>query len=160
MNTNTIFATANVTKSIAAYLGLIDNISSDVKKLLHQAFKSAVLNLDYAKTSSGKMQLDYIQTAREKFTDAISVEENENLILSYVGLGMCQYHLGDIYNAKLTLKQINNIELTSTERIKCIGGKAWNAFLGWNLREFHSKSEWRVEHFENFKQKVLECCKI
>lgn len=120
MDVTIIFETASILKSIAAYLGIIDNLSADVKRLLHQSLKSAIQNLEFAKNSSSDNQLDYLRTARSKFIDAISVEENENLVSSYLGLAMCQFLLGDKDNAHITLSKISTVQLTTTERSKAI----------------------------------------
>ena len=105
MGAAVIFGAVNLSSSIAGYLGLIDNVNSNVKKLLHQSFVSAVQNLNYATTASGTNQMEYIRRARDLFIDAISVEENENLISSYVGLGMCQHLLGDFQNSSMTIEE-------------------------------------------------------
>ena len=120
MDVTIIFKATSILKSIAAYLGIIDSLSADVKKLLHQPLKSAIQNLEYAKNSYSENQLDYLRTARSKFIDAISVEENENLVSSYLGLAMCQFLLGDKDNAHVTLSKIRTVQLTTTERNKAI----------------------------------------
>ena len=51
MDVTIIFKATSILKSIAAYLGIIDSLSADVKKLLHQPLKSAIQNLEYAKNS-------------------------------------------------------------------------------------------------------------
>ena len=52
MDPITIFKAASIAESIAAYLGVVDSVSADIKKLLHQPFKSALINLKYAKDAS------------------------------------------------------------------------------------------------------------
>lgn len=86
--------------------------------MLHQAFKSAKDNLDYASTASGQNQIDYIKRAKDCFIDAVAVEENENKVLALVGLSMCQYMLGDTINAERSLDRIRNVELTKAEKVK------------------------------------------
>lgn len=107
MGAAVIFGAVNLSSSIAGYLGLIDNVNSNVKKLLHQSFVSAVQNLNYATTASGTNQMEYIRRAKDLFINAISVEENENLISSYVGLAMCQHLLGDFQNSSMTIERIS-----------------------------------------------------
>lgn len=115
-----IFQAAGIVKSIASYLGLIESVQADVKKLLHQSFKSAVQNLKYAKDCSNGEALDYLKEARCKFIDAVSVEENENLVSSYWGLAMCQSLLGDEVNACKTMDKICKVLLTTAERNRAI----------------------------------------
>ena len=42
-----IFGSINMATSIAAYFGLIESVGGNVQKLLHQAFKSAIQNLQH-----------------------------------------------------------------------------------------------------------------
>lgn len=44
-------------------------------KILHQAFNSAKMNLEYALHASGQNQIEYIRQARIEFNQAVSVEE-------------------------------------------------------------------------------------
>lgn len=121
MDPITIFKAASIAESIAAYFGVVDSVSADMKRLLHQSFKSALMNLEYAKdTSNPDARGSYIKQAINEFIRAIAVEENENLISAYLGLSMCQYTLGDFTNAKTTLQKIASVNLSKTERAKVI----------------------------------------
>lgn len=118
MSVATIFGAFNAASSIAGYLGLIDSVSGDVKKLLHQSLESAIQNLRYAQTASDQNKIGYIQQARDKFIEATAVESNENLISALVGLSMCQHLLGDSVNSRLTFQRIKEIELSKSEKAK------------------------------------------
>ena len=121
MDPITIFKAASIAESIAAYLGVIDSVSSDMKKLLHQSFKSALMNLEYAKNAFNSSICErYIKQATNEFIRAIAVEEDENLVSAYLGLSMCQYMLGDSTNAKATLQEIQLVKLSKKERAKAI----------------------------------------
>lgn len=151
-----IFGSINLAQSIAGYMGLIESVGGDVKKLLHQSFKSALQNLEYAQTATGQNQLDYIRTARERFIDAISVEQNERLISAIVGLAMCQHLLGDDKNVQMTLDRINSVELTLSEKTKSFGlDLLLNAIPA--VGPFHTTScvDERKEKFEEFKKLAL-----
>jgi len=154
-----IFGSLNIVKSIAAYFGLIESVDGNVKKLLHQSFKSATQNLNYAKSAtSHNLQEDYLRRAREKFIDAISVEGNENLISSYVGLAMCQHLLGDTYNADITFQKINDVELSRSEKAKAIAEQTvGNGLLLPLFSVFCDGDAYnnRVEKFLNYKSKAL-----
>lgn len=172
-----IFGSLNLATSIAAYFGLIESVSGNVQKLLHQAFKSAIQNLQYAITASSNVsRLDYLKTAKDRFIDAISVEENENLISSYIGLAMCQHLLGDTSNRDMTMRKINNVKLTLSEKTKAIaknafdftgaGGLTFTAkMLGrrlkgdnnMNLDDYFSERSLssRIEKFNAYKQLAL-----
>lgn len=179
MDVTIIFKATSILKSIAAYLGIIDNLSADVKKLLHQPLKSAIQNLEYAKNSSSENQLDYLRTARSKFIDAISVEENENLVSSYLGLAMCQFLLGDKDNAHVTLLKIRTVQLTTAERSKAIASDISGMggvldhnpsaplpqFMIWRgvKRIFGTKGtneSIRETSLEEYKQSALMCTKV
>lgn len=108
----------NISGRIAEYFGLIEGVSTQVTKLVHQAFISAKDNLEYARTSSGQNQIDYIKQAKDRFIDAVAVEENENKILALVGLSMCQFMLGDTLSAQRSLERVRNVELTRAENAK------------------------------------------
>ena len=71
-----IFKGASVLQSIAAYLGLIESVSADVKKLLHQSFVSAEKFLNCAINSNEDNQKEYIKLARTEFTKATAVEDS------------------------------------------------------------------------------------
>lgn len=113
-----IFKAVSISKSIASYLGFIDSVSSDVKKLLHQSFESGKRNLEYAQTASEANQKLYIQKALGDFISAQSVENDENRISSYLGTALCQYLLGDIANARKSLEQISTVILSKSEITK------------------------------------------
>lgn len=103
---------------IAEYFGLIEGVSTQVTRLVHQAFISAKKNLEDAQYATGQEQVNYVRRAKDRFIDAIAVEKNENLVLAYVGLSMCQYFLGDYTNARRNLSNIAGIQLTLAEQVK------------------------------------------
>lgn len=70
MDTMIIFKVATVVQSIANYIGLIDSVSSDVKKPLHQSFRSAVELMNFARNSNGEHQKEYLRQALVKFVAA------------------------------------------------------------------------------------------
>lgn len=114
-----IFGSLNVASSIGAYLGLIDNVSSNVQKLVHAPFKSAISNLKSASTSSNSTNSQiYIQQALIEFNQATTLEENENLISALIGKAMCQHLLGDYANRDMTMASINDVKLSIKEKAK------------------------------------------
>lgn len=108
----------NASLRITEYFGLIEGVATQVTKLLHQAFLSATYNLEYARTSIGQNQIDYVKRAKDRFMDAVAVEENENKILALVGLSMCQYFLRDYTGAQRSLNRIQDVQLTRAEKMK------------------------------------------
>ena len=63
------------------------------------------------------MGKEYLKSALHSFNLAIAVEENENLISSYVGLAMCQFLLGDKENYESSLKKASSTKLKIREKI-------------------------------------------
>lgn len=160
-----IFGAIHASASIAGYMGLIETVRGNVQKLLHQSFKSAIQNLEYAKTASDDNRLNYIRIAQEKFIDAITVEEDENLISALVGLAMCQHLLGDEINMTRTLSRIDGVKLSTTEKTKQIG-KTCLKILGFrHLYYAHSFAKGRnpftgdyyerLSQFEEYKRLAL-----
>lgn len=95
-----------ISESIQAYSLLIKN---DIQSLMHMYFKSAYENLHYALTASGKNKDEYLRQAKARFIDATTVEKNENLILSYIGLAFCQAYTKDTENSTITLNKIKGV---------------------------------------------------
>ena len=111
----------DLSKKCAEYFGLIDSVSADVKKLLHQSFQSAVSNLKYAMNAPTKESaISYLNQAKNEFIRANAVEENENLVSSYVGLAMCQALLGERGNAATTVREMKRIQLSKGRRNRAI----------------------------------------
>lgn len=96
-----------INESISDFLCLIRN---DIQKLMHVYFASAYKNLDYALKAQGNNRKEYLVQARNRFIDASTIEKNENLILTYLGLSLCQNLLDDVENAKTTLKKISSVK--------------------------------------------------
>ena len=99
----------SISESIQSYTRLI---KSDVQLLMHMYFKSAIENLNYALTASGENQKEYLIQARNRFIDATTIEKNENLILSYIGLALCQALTNDMENSTKALNKIRNVYIS------------------------------------------------
>ena len=150
--------------SVAKYLGFIeDSVYADIKKLMHQSFKSAINNLKCAVESETIEECKgYLIRARDKFNDAIPVEENENKVASYLGLAICQYLLGGVSNSKITLEKIKDVELSKREKRKYkatdLGRNALRSLIPLPLRyPYYSTTEYdnRVKKLERYKQIAL-----
>lgn len=101
---------------------------------MHMYFKSAIENLNYALTASGENQKEYLRQAINKFIDATTIEKNENLILSYIGLALCQVLTNDTDNYTKTLKKISNVYISLPDDIEELASlmrykKEWFSFL-------------------------------
>lgn len=105
----------SISESIQSYTRLI---KSDVQALMHMYFKSAIENLNYALTASGENQKEYLRQARNRFIDATTIEKNENLILSYIGLALCQALTNDMDNSTKTINKIRSVYITLPDDIE------------------------------------------
>lgn len=106
-----------VAESIKSFCNLIRD---DVQTMMHMYFKSAYENLNYALNSSGSNRLDYLRQAKNRFIDATTIEKNENLILSYIGLSTCQVLTGDVENASITLQKVKNVDSEFPENLEVL----------------------------------------
>ena len=95
-----------VAESIKSFCSLIRD---DVQTMMHMYFKSAYENLNYALSSSGSNRLDYLRQAKNRFIDATAIEKNENLILSFIGLAICQSLTNDNDNCTISLNKIKRV---------------------------------------------------
>lgn len=129
-----IFSAIRSTKTIASFIGLVESTDADISKLRHRDFNSAIENLKYAQSCQTlESAANYIETARVRFIDSLSLEENENKIDAFVGLAMCQHLQGNDDLAVLTLKRIQaEVELTKREKNNAIAYDIGVATLGIN----------------------------
>lgn len=121
----------SISESLQSYTRLI---KSDVQTLMHMYFKSAIENLNYALTASSENQKEYLRQARNKFIDATTIEKNENLILSYIGLALCQALTNDMDNSTKTINKIRNVYITLPDDIEELSSmmrykEEWFTFL-------------------------------
>lgn len=111
----------NLSTKCVEYFELIDSVSADVKKLLHQSFLSAIANLKYAINAPTRdSAIGYLNQAKAEFIRAKSVEVDENLVSSYIGLAMCQLALGERVNAQDTVNDMKQIQLSKGRRNRAV----------------------------------------
>lgn len=133
MSATIIFSALKLGKTIAEYTGLIESVGANVTKLVHAPFKSAMANLKDAAMASEANREFYIREALKEFTTACQLEENENLVSAILGKAMCQHLLKDYLNRDMTIKQIDNVELTLPEKTKAIARGALRRGFGANF---------------------------
>ncbi len=161
MTIGATIASLNIAKSVAAYFGLIESSSANISNLVHQAFKSALMNLELARTSGTKKQSEeYLKEARNKFIEAIAVEKDESLVSAFIGLAMCQCLLGDKRNAALTIRRINNVQLSNAEKLKagaknCVRGPGFFLGLGGRVMNLYNGAKEREANFTKFNEKAI-----
>jgi len=98
-------------KAIGNYLGILDSLEIQIKKLISSELNSAIIALKQAQNSETE-SISLLREARSKFNKAIYLEQEERLVASYLGLALCHYQLEDITNAANTLKEFAEIEIT------------------------------------------------
>lgn len=96
-------------ESLGNYIAII---RYDITSLLHVSFRTGCKNLEYALSSRGTNQCNYIQSALNSFIEASTIENNINLILSFIGITICQLYFNDQENAKKTLEKIKSVKYT------------------------------------------------
>lgn len=102
-------SSGDINRSNQIIIDYVRLVRSDIESLMHIYFRSALENLNYALTASDGNKKYYLLQARNRFIDALTVEINENLLLSHLGLALCQHLLGDEINCIKTLERVKNI---------------------------------------------------
>lgn len=163
-----VFKGATLVQSIAEYVGIIESISGKLDRITQSEFNAGMNALNQASKSDSE-QYSLLREARNRFNKAVSLEKNERLAFSYLGLALCHYHLNDYINAKEALQEILKVEIENknTESIiAAIGDSAFSSIgilsliigsrggglLSTLLRQ-------RIEKLENLKNSVCLCLK-
>ena len=102
-------SSGDINRSNQIIIDYVRLVRSDIDSLMHVYFRGAIENLNYALTASDDNKRDYLLQARSRFIDALTIEVNENLLLSHLGLALCQHLLGDEVNCIKTLERVKNI---------------------------------------------------
>lgn len=124
-----IGAIINIGSKIAEYFHIFEGVLTKTTKLQHQAFKSAIENLRYAYNCSAQNQIDYVKRAKDRFIDAIVVEDPKEQILALGGLSFCQYLLGESNNADYSLQRISEVEMNISQAATGLIAEAINDSL-------------------------------
>jgi len=107
MSASVIFGTVSALTKIGGYLDIIDSINNKLDRLVGMHLKAANYALESATRTSNKDEyIKYIDRARDKFIDAISVERKQvNLVQAYLGLAFCNHLVNDTSNMHKNLKE-------------------------------------------------------
>jgi hypothetical protein len=124
-------------KSIKDFLDLIRN---DIQSMMHMHFRSAYENLNYALHANANNKKEYLVQARNRFIDASTIERNDNLILTYLGLAFCQELLDDLANSNITLNKIRGVYWEDIYSDDILLKNFWDS--GW--REFFNNIIFRI----------------
>lgn len=107
MSVSVIFGNLNAIVKIGEYLNIVDSVNNKVGRLISMHLSAANYALESAtRTTNESEYIKYIERARNKFIDAISVESNDvNLIQAYFGLAFCNHLVTDDTNMVENLKK-------------------------------------------------------
>jgi exonuclease VII small subunit len=105
----TILAGVGLAKQIAGYLGLIETLNVKIDRLSKSELEAAIRSLEQANNSKNEKE-SLLREARNRFNKAISLEDNEKLVLAYIGLAICHKNLGDKSNFIEALRAIDKVK--------------------------------------------------
>jgi tetratricopeptide (TPR) repeat protein len=146
-----VFKSANLAKSITEYLGIIESISQKIERLAKSEFEAGIRSLEQAQRSN-KEQETLLREARACFNKAISLEKDERLALSYLGLALCHFFLKDYDNSEQALRDLLNIDIDiALEMSLLIQGNTFTvipAFIGIKFKES------RIKNLRKLKEEV------
>lgn len=114
-----IFGSLNFVKSIANFTGLIESLDVKIDKLSKAEFNAGINSLGQSTFSECERE-SLLREARVFFNKAISLEKDERLILSYLGLAICHFFLGDTNNCKKALEKALLVQPTG-ENLSKVG---------------------------------------
>jgi hypothetical protein len=102
-----LFKASSVIKGAAGMLGFIESVDQKIDQLVQNDFNTGVRYFNEIAYSKNET-IFLLREGANKFRSALNFEEGERKALSYICLAFCQYHLGEIENAKNTLKELEN----------------------------------------------------
>jgi len=105
-----IFFSINLATKVGCYTGLIESLDMKIDKLSGTHFEAGIRSMEQAINSESE-QISLFRESRSNFNRAISLEKNERLAMTYIGLAFCHNQLGDYDNAVDSLKMIARIEV-------------------------------------------------
>ena len=181
---NTIFLSKNLAVSIASYLKIIESVDKKVDKLISKEYNSAMQMLEQVRyitnpTVSSNMLVGIV----DRFNQAISLEIRERQLLSYLGLMVCYFYLGETKALLMTQEKVSKLQFNISfwdknggsikegammalgaglaflvaGPVGAVGaGVALGGQTGAKLNESHVKDlEYRKEKFEKLKKAIL-----
>ena len=103
---HTIFMAKNLAVSIATYFKLVESIDVKIEKLISKEFNSAIVMLEQVRhISSPAIYSNMLVAIIDRFNQAIALEKRERLLLSYLGLMISYFYIGET-NALIHVQQI------------------------------------------------------
>lgn len=103
---HTIFMAKNLAVSIATYFKLVETIDAKIEKLISKEFNSAIVMLEQVQhISNPAIYSNMLVAIIDRFNQAIALEKRERLLLSYLGLMISYFYIGET-NALIHVQQI------------------------------------------------------
>lgn len=103
---HTIFMAKNLAVSIATYFKLVENIDVKIEKLISKEFNSAIVMLEQVRhIYNPAIYSNMLVAIIDRFNQAIALEKRERLLLSYLGLMISYFYIGET-NALIHIQQI------------------------------------------------------
>lgn len=104
-----ILSGVGLAKEIAGFLGLIETLNVKIDRLSKSELEAAIRSLEQANNSKNEKE-SLLREARNRFNKAISLENNEKLILAYIGLAICHQNLMDKDNFIEALRAVDKVK--------------------------------------------------
>lgn len=178
---HTIFMAKNLAIAIVTYFNLVESVDKKIDKLISKEYTSAVQMLEQVRyISNPTIYANMLVNTIGHFNQAVALEKRERLLLSYLGLMICYFYLGET-NALLNVQAAvaeQKFDVTFWEKyggdIEKAGsvifgviatiagggsagvGGAMGSKTGDSLREVHNEElKRRQENFENLKNAII-----
>ncbi len=93
---HSIFEAKNLAVSVATYFKIVESVDTQIEKLISKEYESAVRMLEQTQyISNPNVYTNMLVSAISHFNQAVTLEKRERLLLSYLGLMICYYYLGE-----------------------------------------------------------------
>lgn len=104
-----VFLVGSLAARIPEFLGLVDSIDKKLDRLIKVDLNSAIALVEKA-TNSANWK-DYLTKAAEKFESATHKELGLRKSIAYFGMAFCEFHLGEVDNARISLQNLVSLEV-------------------------------------------------
>lgn len=129
MEPSVIFGSLKLARSIAEFAGLIETIGTKIDRLANAEFEAGFRALEQAAISSSEKD-SLLREARYRFNKAISLEKEERLFLSHVGLAICHRGLSDQSNLKMSLLQACKVQIKTYSELSAVARMMGGPVMG------------------------------
>ncbi len=110
-----IFLAKNLAVSIATYLNLIESVDKKIDKLINKEFDSAIQMLEQVRSiSNPAIYSNMLIGIADRFNQAMVLEKRERQLLSYLGLMICYYYLGERKAFLMTQQKVSRLKFDTS----------------------------------------------